>query len=86
MKADINLAEVHPQLSYNNHSVDGVLVGAGSLWAPGRLGTMYLKKNYSIELRFVVLSLHLVHVLTKVAGREGGRQLSKKLARWLTLQ
>ncbi len=45
MKADINLVEVHPQLSYNIHSVDCVLVGAGSLWASGRLGTMYLKKN-----------------------------------------
>jgi hypothetical protein len=45
MKADINLVEVHPQPSYNIHSVDGVLVGAGSLWAPGQLGTMYLKKS-----------------------------------------
>jgi len=86
MKADINLVEVHPRLSYNIHSVDGVLVGAGSLWAPGRLGTMYLKKNYSTELCFVVLSLHLVHILTKVVGGEGGRQQSKKLPRWLTLQ
>ncbi len=61
MKADINLVEVHPQLSYNIHSMDGVLVGAGSLWAPGLLGTMYLKKstNYNIKLNFVVLSLHL---------------------------
>jgi len=45
MKADIHLVEVHPQLSYNIHSVDGVLVGTGSLWALGRLGTMYLKKS-----------------------------------------
>jgi hypothetical protein len=88
MKADINLDKVHPQLSYNIHSVDGVLLGAGSGWAPGRLGTMYLKKstNYSVKLNFVVLSLHLVHILTKVAEGEGGRQLSKKLPRWLTLQ
>ncbi len=24
--------EVHPQLNNNGHTVDGVLVGAGSLW------------------------------------------------------
>jgi hypothetical protein len=43
------------------------------------------RTNYSLKLRFVVLSLHLVHILTKVAEGEGGRQLSKKLQRWLTL-
>jgi hypothetical protein len=29
---NINSVEVHPQLSYNGHPVDGALVGAGSLW------------------------------------------------------
>ncbi len=29
----INSVEVHPQLSNNGHPVDGVLVGAGSLWS-----------------------------------------------------
>jgi len=33
VKLNINSVEVHPQLSYNGHPVDGVLVGAaGSLW------------------------------------------------------
>jgi hypothetical protein len=30
---NINSVKVHPQLSYNWHPVDGVLVGAGSLWS-----------------------------------------------------
>jgi hypothetical protein len=29
---NINSVEVHPQLSNKGHPVDGVLVGAGSLW------------------------------------------------------
>ncbi len=32
MKPDLNSVEVHLQLSHNGHPVDGVLVGAGSLW------------------------------------------------------
>jgi len=32
VKPNINLVEVHPQLSNNGHPVDGVLVGASSLW------------------------------------------------------
>jgi hypothetical protein len=32
MKANINLVEVHPQLSNNKHLVDGALVGASALW------------------------------------------------------
>jgi hypothetical protein len=32
MKPNINSVEVHPQLSNNEHPVDGALVGAGSLW------------------------------------------------------
>jgi len=35
MKPNINSVEVHPQLSNNGHPVDGVLVGAGSLWPWG---------------------------------------------------
>jgi hypothetical protein len=31
-KPKINSVEVHSQLSNNRHPVDGVLVGAGSLW------------------------------------------------------
>jgi hypothetical protein len=31
MKPNINLVEVHPQLSSNRHLTDGVLVGANSL-------------------------------------------------------
>jgi hypothetical protein len=31
-KLNINSVEVHPQLSNNRHPMDGVLVGAGSLW------------------------------------------------------
>jgi hypothetical protein len=33
MKPNINGAEVHPQLSNNDHPVDGALVGAGSMWS-----------------------------------------------------
>jgi hypothetical protein len=32
MKPDVNSVEVHLQLSHDGHPVDGVLVGAGSLW------------------------------------------------------
>jgi hypothetical protein len=32
VKPNINSVEVHPQLSKYGHPVDGVLVGAGSLW------------------------------------------------------
>jgi hypothetical protein len=32
VKPNINSVEVHPQLSNKGHPVDGVLVGAGSLW------------------------------------------------------
>ncbi len=32
VKPNINSVEVHPQLSNNEHPVDGELVGAGSLW------------------------------------------------------
>ncbi len=37
VKPNINSVELHPQLSNNKHPVDGVLVGAGSLWACPRL-------------------------------------------------
>jgi hypothetical protein len=33
MKLNINGVEVHPQLSNNDHPVDGALVGAGSMWS-----------------------------------------------------
>ncbi len=32
VKPNINLVEVHPQLSNNMHPVDGALVHVGSLW------------------------------------------------------
>jgi hypothetical protein len=32
VKPNIKSVEVHPQLSNNGHPVNGVLVGAGSLW------------------------------------------------------
>jgi len=32
VQPNINSVEVHPQLSNNGHPVDGVPVGAGSLW------------------------------------------------------
>jgi hypothetical protein len=32
VKRNINSIEVHPQLSNNGHPVDGVPVGASSLW------------------------------------------------------
>jgi hypothetical protein len=32
VKLNINSVEVHPQLSNNRHTVDGALVGPGSLW------------------------------------------------------
>jgi hypothetical protein len=35
VKPNINSVEVHPQLSNNEHPVDGALVGVGSL-SPGR--------------------------------------------------
>ncbi len=34
VKPHINLVEVPPHLSHNVHRVDGVLMGAGSLWPP----------------------------------------------------
>jgi hypothetical protein len=39
VKPNINSVEVHPQPSNNRHPLDGVLVGAGSLWLglPGAL-------------------------------------------------
>jgi hypothetical protein len=32
VKPNINSVEINPQLSKNEHPVDGALVGAGSLW------------------------------------------------------
>jgi hypothetical protein len=32
MNPNINLVEVHPQLNNNRHLMDGVLMGASSLW------------------------------------------------------
>jgi len=32
VKPDISSVEIHPQLSHIGHPVDGVLVGASSLW------------------------------------------------------
>jgi hypothetical protein len=32
VKPDINLIEIHPQLSHNKHSVDDAVMSAGSLW------------------------------------------------------
>jgi hypothetical protein len=32
VKPNTNSVEIHPQLSNNEHPVDGLLVGAGSLW------------------------------------------------------
>jgi len=37
MKPNINSVELHPQLSNNEHPVDGALVGACSLWPPSRV-------------------------------------------------
>jgi len=34
VKPNINLIEIHPQLSNNGHLVEGALVGASSLWPP----------------------------------------------------
>jgi hypothetical protein len=34
MKPNMNSVELHPQLSNNEHPVDGALVGACSLWSP----------------------------------------------------
>jgi hypothetical protein len=33
VNSNINSVEVHPQLSNIGHPMDGVLLGAGSLWA-----------------------------------------------------
>jgi hypothetical protein len=33
VKPNINAVQIHPQVSNNGHPVNGVLVGAGSLWA-----------------------------------------------------
>jgi hypothetical protein len=35
VKPEINSVEVHPQLSHKGHPVDGVLVGAGSVYPNG---------------------------------------------------
>jgi hypothetical protein len=34
VKPDINSVEVHPHLTHYKHPLDGVLVGAGSLFHP----------------------------------------------------
>jgi hypothetical protein len=39
VKPNINLVEVHPQLSNNGHPVDGALEGARSLWRLASEGT-----------------------------------------------
>jgi hypothetical protein len=39
VEPNINLVEVHPELSNNGHPVDGALVGAGSLWLEGIYNT-----------------------------------------------
>jgi hypothetical protein len=44
VKPNINAVDVHPQLSNNGHPVNGVLVGAGSLWRK----LMTLTKGYII--------------------------------------
>ncbi len=55
MKPNINSVEVHPQLSYNRHPVDGGMVGAGSLLLPyqeddfGIKGLIKLKKPYHMN-------------------------------------
>jgi hypothetical protein len=46
VKPNINLFEVHPQLSYNRHPVDGTLVGAGSRWP---LLLPYQEDNFGIK-------------------------------------
>ncbi len=49
VKSNINSLEVHPQLSNNGHPVDGVLVGADSLWLflYGPVCVCVLKKNWA---------------------------------------
>jgi len=39
MRPGSNSVEIHPQLTHNQHPVDGALVGAGSLVAPKCPGT-----------------------------------------------
>jgi hypothetical protein len=46
VKPNINSVEVHPQLSYNRHPVDGALVDAGSLWP---LLLPYQEDNFGIK-------------------------------------
>jgi len=48
VKPYANSVEVHPQLSNNRHPVDGVLVGAGSLW----LGKWYRPQEDESECAF----------------------------------
>jgi hypothetical protein len=50
MKLNINSVEVHPHVSNNGHSVDGALVGAGSLW-PSQLHAC--KKTRARDLVFL---------------------------------
>ncbi len=47
MKPNINGVEVHPQLSNNDHPVDGAVVGAGSMWP----NQMYLTLQIALKER-----------------------------------
>jgi len=47
MKLNINKLEVHPQLSNNDHPVDGALVGVGSMWLSFTTHDNLATENYS---------------------------------------
>jgi hypothetical protein len=49
VKPNINLVEVHPQLSNNKHLVDGALVGADLPWPRQRTGVSSLSLSLSCK-------------------------------------
>jgi len=51
VKPNTTSVEVHPQLSNNGHPVDGVLVGAGSLW-PYTQVTFFGVENIKFSIKY----------------------------------
>jgi hypothetical protein len=61
VKPNTTSVEVHPQLSNNGHPVDGVLVGAGSLWPYTRVTFFFLALKKS-NLALIIFPLNLMNL------------------------
>ncbi len=62
VKPNIDLVEVHPQLSNNKHLVDGALVGADLPWPRQRTGVSALSLSLAKKPKVQVdLHMHSAH-------------------------